>query len=184
MRKSRLVWMSFVVIVVLAGLLVQTAHAGKFHFNSISFSLGSMVMQGTLVGLGNDAGEVTLTAKGTVIAMCENQAGQQAPGRNSIKVNVTQKEVFVTSSNGLAPVKVVASDPSFSGFTPSPTPKQAGCPNGNWSVVDFIDNSTDWTSANVLVKDETGAVQLNLNFTCTTTFNNGSAVSLTCKQSG
>ncbi len=174
-----------VLIAVIAALaVVSVALAGKFHFNSINFSVGnSLVLSGDLAGLGNDTAEVRLIATGSVTAMCENPGGKQAPGRNPISVEVKQTEVYYTDSFGKADVSVLAPDPTAPGFEPSPTPKDAGCPNGNWTVVDIIDGSTDWTAAQVEVLDGAGVIQIDQSYTCTTTFQDGLAVDISCVES-
>jgi hypothetical protein len=163
--------------------MTQSTLAGSFHFNSLSFSLGSLDVKGSLAGLGNQAAEVTLTAFGKVTALCQNNGGQQAPGRNPISADTQQTSVFVTDQNGMALVQVSAPDPTFADLQPSPTPKDAGCPNGNWTVVGVVDGSTNWTAARIVVKDEYGQVQLDLSFACVTTFDaNGMATSVSCVQ--
>ena len=167
----------------MSGVLAPAARAGKFHFNSdVSFFLGSLGMEGTLVGLGNEVAVVTLTGFGTVKAMCENNGGNQAPGRNPISVSTEQTKEFVTNENGNALVEIIAPDPSEPEFAPSPTSKQAGCPNGNWTV-EIVEGSTNWTAANVLVKDDFGNVQLDLDFTCTTFFVGDIATGIECEES-
>ncbi len=161
-------------------MLAQAAQAGNFHFNSITFELGSLIARGTLVGLGNQAAEVTLTAYGKVTALCQNKGGNQAPGRNPIAVDTQETDHIFTDENGNAQVEVTAPDPTFADVEPSPTPKEAGCPNGNWTVVGLVDGSTNWTAARVVVKDESGQVQLDLSFTCTTLFTNGVATDVSC----
>jgi hypothetical protein len=172
------------VTLALAFILVTTALAGKFHFNSVDFNLGgSLVMEGSLVGLGNDVAEVTLTGYGTVTALCENKGGTQAPGRNPILVEAQQTGVFISDSNGRALVRVVAPDPTAPEYAPSPTPKDAGCPNGNWEVVGVEEKSTNWTAARVVAKDELGQVQIDQTYACVTTFENGLATGITCTES-
>jgi hypothetical protein len=181
MQNKIKIWKIGFISLILTGLLASTALAGKFTFNSLDFNLGgSLVLQGSLVGLGNQVAQVTLTGYGSVWAMCENKGGQQAPGRNPVYVEVQQSGLYVSEDNGRALVRVVAPDPTEPEFAPSPTPKQAGCPNGNWAVVGIVDNSTDWTAARVMVKDEFGQIQIDQFFTCTTTFENGIATSITC----
>lgn len=182
MRSKWMARASVLVVLVLALILVQGAGAGNFHFKSTSLNLGSLVFNGELVGLGNEAAEVTLTGYGTVKALCQNKGGQQAPGRNPITADVQQTRVFVTDSNGLALVEVTAQDPTLADLEPSPKPKEAGCPNGNWQVIGTVDRSTDWKKATVEVKDETGQVQIFLSFTCTTSFQNGVSTGITCQE--
>jgi hypothetical protein len=180
-KRFNQVWLLLVFL--LAGILVPVARAGKFHFNSIDFTLGgSLLMEGHLVGLGNEIAEVTLNGYGNVTALCENKGGKQAPGRNPIQVGVQETGVFASDSNGRALVAVIAPDPTAPEFAPSPTPKEAGCPNGNWPVVGIIEGSTDWTAASVIVKDETGQVRLELLYACTTFFEDAIAVGIECEE--
>jgi hypothetical protein len=183
-HQKKLLWISLTAVLVLTLAAVQAARAGKFHFNSIELTLGnSLVLNGILVGLGNEAAHVTMTGYGSVIALCENPGGNQAPGRNPVSVAVQEAGIFVTGDNGRSLVEVVAPDPTEPEFAPSPTPKQAGCPNGNWSVVGMIDGSTDWTGASVVVRDEAGEVRIELTFSCTTVFEDGIAVEVVCTES-
>jgi hypothetical protein len=139
-----------------------------------------LIAEGTLVGLGNQEASVTLTAYGRVRALCQNQGGQQAPGRNPIEVDVQETAIYTTDESGRARVTVIAQDPTFADLQPSPTPKQAGCPNGNWRVVGVMEGSTNWTAARIEVRDEAGQVQIDLSFACTTQFVNGVATSVAC----
>jgi hypothetical protein len=160
--------------------LVQAARAGNFHFNSYAFRLGSLVLTGDLAGLGNAGATVTLIGRGTVAALCQNGAGQQAPGRNPIAIDVQQTNHFASDQNGHALVDVTLQDPTLLEIAPSPKPKQAGCPNGNWGVVGVVDGSTNWTAAEVIVADDAGNVQVRLSFACTTFFENGVGVGIQC----
>jgi hypothetical protein len=183
MRTKRTIWMPILAALLIAAVLVSTAGAGSFHFNSVSFSLGSLDMTGQLAGIGNSTAYVTLTGYGTVKALCENNGGNQAPGRNPIAMQVSQTSEFVTNSNGNALVQVSAQDPTLSQISPSPTPKTAGCPSSKWTVVGIVDGSTNWTGANIIVKDEYGQIQANLSYKCATYFTNGVATSIACTQS-
>lgn len=173
--------MSLLIALMITILVVQSASAGKFHFNSLDFSLGgSMLVQGSLLGLGNEGVEVTLIGYGTVTGLCENNGGMQAPGRNPVEVSVKETGVFRSDSNGRALVAVIAPDPEAPEFAPSPTPKQAGCPNGNWQVVGIVDGSTNWTGAEIIVKDQDDQVRIHQTYTCTTFFENGLAKNISC----
>ncbi len=181
MRGSRRFLISVSAILILLLTFVPAAFAGKFHFNSITFDIGSSLdFTGVLVGLGNDAAQVNLTAVGSVTAICQNKGGNQAPGRNPISVEVEQTVTAVADENGRATVLVEAHDPTSPEFAPSPTPKEAGCPNGNWIVVGIQEHSTNWTAAYIQVLDEAGIVQIDLAFTCTTFFENGVATGVAC----
>jgi hypothetical protein len=185
MQNKKNSWRATIATLFLVLTMVTTAQAGSFRFNSIDFSLGgSLLMLASLVGLGNDVAEVTLTGYGTVTALCQNKGGQQAPGRNPISVAMQETGLFVSDNNGRSLVRVIAPDPTAPQFEPSPTPKEAGCPNGNWNVVGIVDGSTNWTAASVLVKDSLGQVQIDLFFTCKTTFSeDGLATGVTCQES-
>ncbi len=184
MRNKWNKWIVTIVTLFIVMTLVPAAMAGKFHFNSINFNLGgSLVLQGSLVGLGNQVAEVTLTGYGNVSALCQNKGGQQALGRNPVFVAAEQSGLFVSGDNGRALVRVVAPDPTAPEYEPSPTPKDAGCPNGNWDVIGIVDGSTDWTAARVVVRDDLGLVQIDQWYTCTTTFQDGLATSITCVES-
>ena len=166
-RNNWIVFIPALVVILLAGILAPGAQAGgSFHFNSTNFSLGSLDMTGDLVGLGNEGGSVTLIGYGTVTAMCKNKGGTQAPGRNLIQAVSQASDTFTIDSNGHAYISLKAADPQLSDIDPSPTPKSAGCPNGNWSVVALEDGSMTWTSAEIIVTDSFGIVQLDLFFTC------------------
>jgi hypothetical protein len=181
MRLKNTHFITMLVALLIASLFAQSASAGKFHFNSLDFSLGgSMLVQCSLVGLGNEIGLVTLTGYGTVRALCQNNGGNQAPGRNPIVVDMQETGTFMTDTNGRAFVEVIAPDPESPEFAPSPTPKQAGCPNGNWTVVGIVDGSTNWTAAEIVVKDEADAVRIHLSFICTTFFEDGMSTSIEC----
>lgn len=155
-------------VILLAGVLAPGAQAGSFHFNSINFEYGSLDMTGNLVGIGNEDGTVTLIGTGLVTAICQNKGGKQAPGRNPIQAETQASETYTIGSNGHAYISFGTADPELSDIEPSPTPKSAGCPNGNWSVVDIVPDSTLWTAAEVIVRDSDGQIQLDLIFTCTT----------------
>ncbi len=182
MQRRWKFWTSVLTALSIAAILVSTAGAGSVHFTSLSFSYGSLDMTGSLAGLGNNFYSATMTGYGTVTAICQNNGGNQAPGRNPISINVTQSETVTTDSNGNALVQISDPDPTLSQISPSPTPKTAGCPSSQWIVVGIEYGSTNWTGANITVRDINGVIQLSLNFTCTTTFNNG-AGNVSCTQS-
>jgi hypothetical protein len=182
--RNKNYWKATIITLFLVLVMVLTVQAGSFRFNSIQFNVGgSLVLQGSLVGLGDQVAEVTLTGYGTVSALCQNRGGMQAPGRNPIYVEAQQTGLFVSGTNGRSLVNVVAPDPTAPEYEPSPTPKEAGCPNGNWNVIGIVDGSTNWTAARVLVKDELGLVQIDQYYACTTTFEDGLATSIHCEES-
>ena len=164
--------------------LVPVALAGNVHFNSINFSVGSpLVVEGDLVTLeANQEFEVALSAAGAVIAMCENRAGAHAHGHNPVPVEVSKSVMATTDASGHTWVVIEAPDPTAPDYGPLPTPEQAGCPNGNWTVVDILDGSTDWTTARIVFTDEAGVVQADLSFTCTTFFEGRVGVGIDCQK--
>lgn len=168
-----------IVFLLVTGVIAPEGFAGSFHFNSVTFGIGSMLFSGDLAGLGNEDVDVTLVAYGEITALCQNNGGKIAPGRNPISFDVQQTAHFFTDENGKALVDLTAEDPALGDLEPSPTPKDAGCPSANWTVVGVSDE-TNWTAAQVQVRDSEGFLQLDLYFTCTTTFENGTAVDLTC----
>lgn len=182
MKGSRRFLGSVSAILILLLVFAPAAFAGQPHFNSFTFSIGSSLdFLGVIVGLGNENSLVKMTATGSVTAICENKGGGQAPGRNDISVEVEQTVTAFVDENGRATVLVEAPDPTSPGFEPSPNEKEAGCPNGKWTVVGIQDHSTNWTAAHIQVFDEAGIVQIDLLFTCTTFFDeNGVGVSVTC----
>jgi hypothetical protein len=180
--KSRSIFKAAIFLaLVMALTLAQAAGAGKVHFNSIIFQLGSLVASGDMAGLGNDTFYVTLVADGTVKAMCQNKGGNLAPGRNPIRATIRQTDQYVTDRNGHVQVRVTAQDPTLAYFQPSPTPKQAGCPNGKWTVVGIQEGTTNWTGARILVKDINGVSQFDQSYTCKTYFDqNGISYDVDC----
>jgi hypothetical protein len=126
-----------------------------------------------VAGLGSDDAKVTLTGFGTAYALCQNNGGNIAPGRNPIQFDVAQVGVLNTDENGRADVQVAAPDPTLMNVAPPPTPKEAGCPNENWTVVGFDTARVDWTSAHILVVDAATGLEVkhDLTFTCDTYFN-------------
>lgn len=182
MRNKWVVRTTGLVVLALTLTLAPAVRAGNFHFNGLRFSLSSLVLTGELVGLGNEGANVTLIGHGTVTALCQNKAGHLAPGRNPVAFDAHQANEFTADQNGRALIHVTLEDPTLLGSEPSPSPKQAGCPNGNWQVVAVADGSTNWTAAEVIVEDNEGNVQIVLSFACTTFFEDGVGVGIECME--
>ena len=148
---------------------VSTALAGSFKFSG-SFKLGSLIADGYLTGIGNTDVKMELFAYGTTRAFCQNKGGTQAPGRNPLNLKIIASGVFKTDQNGKAFVTLETADPNLSSLAVSPTPKTAGCPNGNWTVVG-LSKDVNWTQATIVgTKQADGSVVVNQSYTCTTTF--------------
>jgi hypothetical protein len=144
------------------------ASAGSFHFKTSSFTLGSLTFNGIAVGLGNAGYTVELTGTATVRANCVNPGGSQAPGRNDLFTAVTNTTSLTTGSNGQATVNLTVHDPTLADFgSAPPSKKEAGCPNGNWTVANIT--VIGWTAAHLtVVEAATGRSVLDQRYTCGT----------------
>jgi hypothetical protein len=164
MRRQLFLILSSLLIL---SLVTTTAGAGgSVKLSGVSFSLGSLIANGTLTGLGATDVNVILDASGYPVVTCTNQGGNQAPGQNPPKVSATGLDpLFGTDpvrKNGKSPFGVETNDPP-----PFISATQAGCPNDNWTAtIDFV----FWTNATITVKSiSTGATLLKKDYTCTTT---------------
>jgi len=84
-----------------------------------------------IAGLGQQRVTSDISAPGALAVnnLCENKGGNQAPGQNPA-ASFTAKGTATSfvDKNGRAIVDVTTDSPSVS-------PKDAGCPNGNWHVI-------------------------------------------------
>jgi hypothetical protein len=177
MLKRLLAFLLIITIIVVAIGPVYAAISGVFNFGR-----GSLILTGVIRGLGNtNNNEVitVLTGRAIVYAECVNPGGNVAPGRNPLQLTVTlQSAPLQADSNGNASVYIRIPDPSTISPTPiSPTPKQAGCPNGNWRVRGIQNNSARWQAAQVVVL-KNGSSELLQNYVCV-----DDGVNLTCTPS-
>ncbi|MDL1885018.1 hypothetical protein FBR01_15375 [Anaerolineae bacterium CFX8] len=171
-------WAIKLVLLVMLSLSALAVYAGSPHFiGSVRFSSGSLRAEGDLAGLGNENVIVRMDATATTLALCENPGGNLAPGRNPIYITQTVSDTAAPDRNGRAHIVLVAQDPTTIYPPPvSPTPKEAGCPNGKWRVVGLVPGSTHWTSARIQVIDNaTGAVRWDQFYTCS-----GTDINLAC----
>lgn len=157
MKRSSLLALLMAVFLVTA---MTVAFAGSMHFNrSPNVSLGSLTVEGDLVGVGGGQGAlVTVTGTGTaeVIAMCENKGGNQAPGQNPLLAEVTSSDTFgPVPDNGKVHVELEIPDPTAADVIGSLSSKKAGCPNGNWKVVGLDPGSIDWVFLNITATSPT-----------------------------
>ena len=153
-------------ILVIASAIV---YAGNVHFvGGVSTSSGSFVAQGDAAGLGSGSYTFVLTANAQVTALCQNNGGHVAPGRSPINVSTASSDTFVSDSNGRTHVFLSAPDPTvLTPPPPSPSPKDAGCPSNNWTVIGFEAGSTYWTGATLQAFDNAnGALVLEISWTC------------------
>jgi opacity protein-like surface antigen len=178
MKKRFALALSIALLV--AAVLVPAVAAGGW---GGSFGLGSLWFDGYFAGLGNNNAEVTLTATGTIYALCQNNGGNIAPGRSPVNIEVTATGTWLTDENGRADGMVEAFEPTIDSIPVSPSPKSLGCPSDSWTVVGFNTNTTNWTSANLYVTalDNPSQVFFDLDFTCVTSFDeNGVHTGVEC----
>ena len=150
MRRITILSLTIVIALVVAGLVVPVVFAKKggggnarFSDKLFGWSSDSLVSEGGIVGLANADYLVRLRAIGYADATCVSPGGnEEVKGRNPVYVEVDEEAVVPTAKNGRASftLKVEAS----ADISPSPTPKEAGCPNGNWTV---ILDPVNWTEA-------------------------------------
>jgi hypothetical protein len=174
MRRKLFVW--FAVVLMLAA-TASTALAARPHFKTLSisstttttttssslasitslssqssFTSEALIAQGSIAGLGSSNVVVKLEGTGVGTATCTNPGGTQAPGQNPISVTVSGSTSVLVTDNGSAEFYLQTAAAA------QPSTKQAGCPNGRWSVTGL---AVDWTRAVVTVTDaNTGKVLL------------------------
>jgi hypothetical protein len=109
----------------------QTAGA---HFtkngNPICTDVGTQVRcTAEVAGLGGETVVATVSANGTATGLtCTSPGGNESPGQNpAVPVTAGGSQTINNPKNGRAGVDVTTLEPTV-------TPKQAGCPNNNWTV--------------------------------------------------
>lgn len=129
MFMKKKVFATIIALVLVVGVL--SAEAGVGFIGGVSVGGGSVVASGKGAGCGHgNCEKVTMHIEGTdLTAWCQNNGGNFAPGQNTITVDINTTTTFPVDANG-----------QFL-FTVSeeilPTKQEAGCPNGNWRVVDL-----------------------------------------------
>lgn len=110
---------------------------------------------GDLAGLGNGDILVSLEAEADVVAVCQNQGGNQAPGQNPAPITVGGSQSIPAEEikNGNVSFDVTTLAPL------TPIPGAPDCPNPNWDeiIVDLI-----FTSATITVEQPPGTVVLTI----------------------
>ena len=158
------------ILSVATGLLVAVlvftdAFAGGGIKFSANFSLGSLIANGSISGLGNTDVTMVLDASGIPAIVCTNNGGNQVPGQSYPKVSAEGSQHLPGNSpirkNGKSPYGVET-------LTPAPLSwDQAGCPNSHWTAeITFI----YWTDATISVYNTaTWALLARKHYACTTT---------------
>lgn len=173
-RRSSLIALLMAIFLVTA---TTVAFAGKMHFTSSpQIGLGSLTVEGDLAGIGGGQGAlvtVTGTATADVIAMCENRGGNQAPGQNPLVARTTSSDTFgPVEDNGKVHVVLEIPDPTLDDVIGPVSKKDAGCPNGNWSVIGLDSSSIDWVFLNITATSPTNPTYV-LEGPCDTNLNAG-----------
>ena len=157
---------SILIVTLLITLMASPVSAGPgIGLRSVTFSLGSLIANGSLFGLGRSDVTVVLDASGIPAITCTNYGSNDVPGQSFPKVSASGNQLLLGDSpvrkNGKSPFNVETVDPVSLPWD------AAGCPNANWSArIDFI----YWTNATLNVYDTaTNTLQLQQNYTCTTT---------------
>lgn len=158
-------------LLMFAVIATPVSAGGAVKLSRVSFSLGSLIANGTLTGLGRDDVSVVIDAIGIPAITCTNFGGNEVPGQSYPKVSASGNQLLAGDSpvrkNGKSPFGVETVDPEFLPWD------VAGCPNSNWTGhIDFI----FWTDASISVYDtSTEALLLRQDYACTTTL-----TSVTC----
>ena len=158
--------LSFLSIFLITAFLASPVSAGPgIKLSRVQFSLGSLIANGTLTGLGNEDVSVVIDASGMPLISCINNGGNIVPGQSAPRVSASGSQFLDGDSpvrkNGKSPFGVETEDPEFIPWD------EAGCPSANWTGhIDFI----FWTDATISIYDaNTQILQLKRDYACTTT---------------
>jgi len=165
MRKKLL---SLLSVFLIATLFASPVSAGRgIGFTSVQFSLGSLIADGYVTGLGKTDVTIVLDATGERAEVsCINNGGSIVPGQSSPKLSAVGIDNLAgddaNRKNGKAPFDTETSDLIPWDF--------AGCPNSNWvGHIDFV----YWTGATLTVhlgyNNPNGAILATQDYTCVTT---------------
>ncbi len=165
MKKKILSLWSVLLIVIL--LTSPVSAGGAVKLSSVQFSLGSLIADGYVTGLGKTDVTVVLDASGERAQIsCINNGGAIVPGQSSPKIEAVGMDNLAgndaSRKNGKAPFDTETSD-----FIPWDA---AGCPNSSWvGRIDFV----FWTAATLTVhlgyNSPNGAILATQDYTCVTT---------------
>jgi len=175
--KKRL--FSLLSVLLMAMLVTSPVAAGRgIGFSSVTFSLGSLIADGFVTGLGRTDVTVVLDATGERAEVsCINNGGSVVPGHSSPKLQAVGIDNWAgndaSRKNGKAPFDTETSD-----FLPWDA---AGCPNSNWvGHIDFV----YWTVATLTVhlgfNNPNGAILSTQDYSCVTTRDENGVGSVSC----
>jgi len=142
---------------------------GSVKLSSPGFSLGSLIANGTLSGLGNTDWIIGLDANGHAAVVCINYGNNDVRGQSSPHVDGQGTQGLPADSqlrkNGKSVYSVTAKP--LEEINPNISWEEGGCPNSNWSAkIDFV----YWDGAILSVIDPiTHITVATYAFTCTTT---------------
>jgi hypothetical protein len=157
-------------VLLMLTLIVSPVSAGRgIGFSSVQFSLGSLIADGFVTGLGKTDVTIVLDATGERAEVsCINNGGAVVPGQSSPRLEAVGIDNLAgndaSRKNGKAPFDTETSD--FIRWD------AAGCPNSNWvGRIDFV----FWTAATLTVhlgyNSPNGAILATQDYTCVTTRN-------------
>ena len=164
--KNKIYWL--LIVMLLVTLMATPVSAGPgIGFSRVEFSLGSLIADGYVSGLGKTDVTVVLDASGTKAEVsCVNNGGSVVPGHSSPKLDAVGIDSLAGNDadrkNGKAPFTTETSD-----YIPWDL---ADCPNSNWvGQIDFV----YWTEATLTVhqgfNNPGGAILAEQKYTCVTT---------------
>ena len=170
--KKRILFLFSVLLI--ATLLASPVAAGRgIGLSGVTFALGSLIANGTLVRLGPTDVTVILDASGIPLITCTNNGGNDVPGQSSPRITASGSQFIdgdSVSKNGKAPFTTETIDPETLPWN------VAGCPSATWTA--HIDKIL-WTDALITVTDTTGTELLSQQYTCNPLLQTDTSVSCT-----
>jgi len=155
---------SFLSTLLMMALLTSPVSAGRGIGFSATFSLGSLIANGTATGVGQTDVTFELTASGPADITCINNGTNSVPGQSSPRISATGRQNVLGSDprtkNGKTPFRTETDDPETVAWD------VGGCPNPNWvGHVDFI----YWENATISVyATDTGDFLIKHDYVCET----------------
>jgi hypothetical protein len=110
--------------------LAASVHLKQYRAPTLTDNGLTATVSGALAGLGNGDVTVTVTATGFGSTILTSPGGNAAPGQNKVPFTLVGTQSIPSSEikNGTVDFSVTTLAPA------TPTPKQAGAPNDNWTV--------------------------------------------------